>query len=114
MLSALTCRELGFGFSIPASVLAEVNKLQDGKRYSDEAAAEELYGSSFKRKLEKSPFLRELEYGKNKCGYWTYNHMVIQLEDCIDILQYMYPEFEFIFFWTIQMVMTECAPMVLT
>ena len=42
--------------------------------------------------------MRELEYGKNKNGYWTYDHMVIQLEDCVDVLTHLYPEFEIIFF----------------
>ena len=31
MLSALTCRELGFGFTVPNHVLKEVNKLRNGK-----------------------------------------------------------------------------------
>ena len=97
-ISAFTCRELGFGFTVPSNVLKEVNALRQGTKYSEESAAEEIHGSVFKKELTHTPFVRELEYGKNKNGYWTYDHMVVQLEDCVDILTYMYPDFEFIFF----------------
>jgi hypothetical protein len=39
-----------------------------------------------KKTLTKSPFVFEFEYGANGKGYWVYEHMVLQLEDCIDCL----------------------------
>ena len=41
--------------------------------------------------------MRYLEYGSGKDGYWTYHHMVIQIEDCIDCLSYLYPQFDYDF-----------------
>ena len=35
---------------------------------------------------------------KNSDGCWMYNHMVLQLKDYIDILNYVYPGFDFVFF----------------
>ena len=99
MLSAMTCRESGFAFTVPADVLEKVNKSRENKKYSDEDAAKEILGSPFKKKLETSPFIRELEYGKNKHGYWSYDHRVLQLEDCVDVLKFMYPDFDFVFFF---------------
>ena len=56
-----------------------------------------MFGNSFKKELTDSPFVRKLEYGANKEGYWCYEHMVVQLEDCIDVLRVLYPDFDFIF-----------------
>ena len=50
-----------------------------------------------KKKLTCSPFVRELEYGQNGDGYWTYESMVVQLEDCIDVLKMVHPEFDYVF-----------------
>ena len=43
-------------------------------------------------------FFCELEYGANLDGYWTYKHMMIQLEDCQDILMAIYGDkYEYVF-----------------
>ena len=98
MLSVFTSHGLGFEFSVLSDVLDAVNESRKGKDYSNEDAAVIVTGNAEKGKLTTSPFLRELEYGKNIDGYWTYNHMIIQLEDCIDILYYLYLNFDFVFF----------------
>ena len=98
MLSAFTSRELGFGFSVPPNILAEVNNKRRGTCYSDKEAATIVNGGPMKGDLTDTPFVRELEYGKNGDGYWSYNHMVTQLEDCIDILTFMFPDFDFVIF----------------
>ena len=36
-------------------------------------------------------------YGANKEGYWNFNHMALQLEDCVDCLNVLYPDFAFLF-----------------
>ena len=72
--------------------------------YSDEKAATTLYGKADKRILTTTPFVGELEYGQSRDGYWTYDLMVVQLEDCIDVLQHLYPNFDFYSYWTTAMV----------
>jgi len=47
--------------------------------------------------LTKSPFIRYLQHGAGNDGYWNYDHMVVQIEDCIDCLKYLYPQFDFVF-----------------
>ena len=39
------------------------------------------------KNLTESPFLIMLDYGSNKDGYWTGNHMIFQFEDCIYCLR---------------------------
>ena len=97
MLSAITSRELGFGFTVSESALEAVNEKRMNMKYSDEKAATVLFGKPEKQKLTTTPFVRELEYGQNKEGYWSYEHMVIQLEDCVDVLKHLYPDFDFLF-----------------
>ena len=60
-------------------------------------AAEAKLGVSQKRNLTCSPFTRELEYGKDLGGYWSYESMVIQLEDCVDCMKALYPDHDIIF-----------------
>ena len=31
--------------------------------------------------------IRKLEYGNSKDGYWSYEDIVLQLEDCVDVLK---------------------------
>jgi len=40
-----------------------------------------------------------LQYGTSSEGYWNYDHMVLQLEDCDDVIMYLYPEYDYIFFF---------------
>ncbi len=48
--------------------------------------------------LTASPFLREFESGQNADGCWTYQHMVLQLEDdCVNVLNVKYPQYDFLF-----------------
>ena len=58
-------------------------------------AATYLYGKFTKHPLKDGPFLRYLDYGSGKDGYWTYRHMVLQIEDCKDYLAVLYPQFEY-------------------
>ena len=48
MLSGFTSREIGFGCTIPPHILNEINKIRKNQKYSDEAAALEVYGTSLK------------------------------------------------------------------
>ncbi len=38
----------------------------------------------------------KFEYGAKAEGYWVYEHMVLQLEDCVDCIKVLYPEHNFI------------------
>ena len=51
----------------------------------------ELHGISLKKPLKSSPFSIMFKYRKEKAGYWGYNHMVVQLEDCADCLRILFP-----------------------
>ena len=65
--------------------------MREGKQYVDAEVGTYLYGYPQKSKLAKSPFVRYLNYGQGKYGYWTYRHMILQLEDYNDCTQYMFP-----------------------
>ena len=97
MVSAMVSRAFGFGMEISDKDLLTINELRVGKKYADEEAATYLYGSSSKKTLLESPFVRCLEYGQGKDGYWTYKHMVLQIEDCTDCLLHLYPQFKYRF-----------------
>ena len=74
--------------------LAEINRHHEGKEYIDKDAAKSNRGNTKKTALTSSPFVLEFEYGANAEGYWVYEHMVLQLEDCVDCLKVLYPEID--------------------
>ena len=99
MVSAFQSREFGFALDINEKQLSEINKKRKDKQYEDKDASTWLMGSPEKNKapLKESPFVRYLGYGAEKDGYWNYEHMVVQLEDCIDCVKHLYPQFDFVF-----------------
>ena len=99
MISGLTSREFGFGFPISPDDLTRINQNQANKNYIDENAAWEKRGQIMKQLLMNSPFVIEFEYGNagRAFGYWDYNHMVLQLEDCVDCVKTLYSQFDFLF-----------------
>jgi hypothetical protein len=97
MISAMQCREFGFGLEMSNEQLEKVNQFRQGKKYADEEAAKARRGSEYKTALTSSPFIIEFSYGVQEQGYWNYEHMVIQLEDCMDCLIALYPEFDYLF-----------------
>ena len=58
-------------FQVSQKVLDKVNCKHKNRKYSNEKAAQEIYGTPFKGNLTLSPFICELEHGKNSDGYWT-------------------------------------------
>jgi hypothetical protein len=54
-------------------------------------------GGSNKKDFVSLPFVCYLEYRKGKDGYWSYNLMVLQLEDCTDVFKILYPQFDIVF-----------------
>jgi hypothetical protein len=37
------------------------------------------------------------EYGADSDSYWNYSHMVLQLEDCTDVLIHLFPQYDYLF-----------------
>ena len=101
MISALQSCEFGFGLKISEEQLKEVNKYREGKKYMDEEAAKSKRGSANKGALTRSPFVVEFNYGAQEQGYRNYENMVLKLEDCVDCLKVLLPEFNFLFLFTL-------------
>jgi hypothetical protein len=82
-------RMFGFGFDLSSDELKQVNdkRRERGNTYSGYAAqaANFLYGDAKKEDLKESPFVRTISYGNHKDGYWTSNHMLVQVEDVLDV-----------------------------
>ena len=97
MISAFQSRETGFGVQISRVQLEEINEARRGKTYVDVDAAVAIHGQASKQDLKQSPFVVYFELGANNEGYWTYNHMAIQFEDCVDCLKIIFPQFDFAF-----------------
>ena len=89
MISAIVSRELGFGVEWTDDLQRKANAFRSGKSYSDKDAAERLNGNDKKQDLMSSPFVIEFEHGANNEGYWRYENMCMQLEDCTDVLKVM-------------------------
>ena len=95
MISALQSREFGFGFrTLTNEELKKVNDVRKGEVYEDVNAALKLFGTAKKSSLTESdnPFVREVSYGANKDGYWSYEHLIVQLEDCMDVVMALFSE----------------------
>ncbi len=95
MISALQCREFGFGLKMSAEEIASVNFYHEGKEYTNKEAAKAKQGNSKKAPLTLSPFVIKFEYCANGDGYWVYEHMVLQVEDCVDCLTVLYLSMSF-------------------
>ena len=100
MLSSFVSQDFGYGHDLSASQLAIINNFRRGKTYVDEEAAIFVHGSKEKKKLTESPFVRWLHYGQNNDGYWNYHHMIVQLEDIVDVPKALYGQsYDFFFFF---------------
>lgn len=57
----------------------------------------EILGTTRKPNLKESPFVKYLFIGINNEGYWNSYHMSLQLEDVIDCVRVLYPNFDLVF-----------------
>ena len=89
MVSAFTCREFGFALELTEEELKMVNRYRSGQHYDCKQAAREVdkNGRTEKQDLTSTPFIRFFESGFKYDGYWNNRHMVIQFEDCMDVLK---------------------------
>ena len=90
MCSFIVSREHRFEWELTKAQLKKVNKYRENKVYCDEKAAIDKLGKKKNDKLKISPFKRKIQYGAAKEGYWSYEDMFIQVEDCIDCLNALY------------------------
>mmetsp|Transcript_27620 Transcript_27620/g.59008 ORF Transcript_27620/g.59008 Transcript_27620/m.59008 type:complete len:743 (+) Transcript_27620:485-2713(+) len=99
MISAFQSREFGFGMELTADEMKNINeKRKNDVEYFDKVAAKDVLETTKKKDLTESPFVRKLWYGSNNEGYWTGNHMIVQLEDCMDCLTVLFGEtYDFVF-----------------
>ena len=95
------CDDLGYRQSwsriwsgVVAGVDGESESISPWQKYSNEEAAIKLHGTAKKKTLNSSSFVIEFEHGANNKGYWQYDHMVTQVEDCRDILKVMMQDWD--------------------
>jgi hypothetical protein len=94
MISAFQSHEFGFGMDITDEELPKINETRRGEKYADEVAVIAKRGTAEKKDLKHSPFVVEFKYGANN---WSYEHMVLHLEDCVDCVKVLAPQFEYLF-----------------
>jgi len=97
MLSGMQSRDFGFGLPMTTEQLVQVNIAWANQQYVNKAAAMEIYRVLNKPPLTAMPFLRTITIGVSNDGYWTSYHMAIQLEDCVDCLKILFPDYDFLF-----------------
>jgi hypothetical protein len=100
MVAAFQSCKFGFGMNLSKRELEIVNEHRRGKKYTDSTAALDILRCDDKKDLCDSPFVCYIEIGINNEGWWNYNQMVLQLEDCVDCvdcLKTLYPTINFIF-----------------
>ena len=77
--------------------MVKVNEARRGESYADKSAVMLIKGKAEKTSLTDSPLQVALEYGSNSEGYWNYDRMVLQMEDCTDCLRTLHPSFDIVF-----------------
>jgi len=97
MISAFHSHEFGFSLEMNESDLKKVNEWHHGEKQHDESAAKGKRGTSNKKDLPSGPFIIKFEYGAANKGYWSYDHMVSQLDNCVDCSKCLHPEFKYLF-----------------
>jgi hypothetical protein len=104
MISGFKSRVFGFGLEMSEDELEQVNsKRRRGQTYKSYAgeAHNFLTGSRDKKEFKESPFVRMITYGNAQDGYWGSNHMLVQVQDILDVwntlerTSYMQPICEF-------------------
>jgi hypothetical protein len=98
MVSAFVSRNFGFGLHLIIDELSVVNYKRRGECYIDKESAILKRGKAEKEPLTESPFVRYLLYGAAQLeGYWSCEDMILQLEDIVDCLKTIYPQFDYYF-----------------
>ncbi len=116
MISAFV--SLAFSFNVEEILtpdkLEVINTCQQNQNYISIKSANKVKNGPSKPEINNSssPFCRFFEYSANKEGYWNYNHAALQLEDLVDCLCVLYPNFDFVFCSTRALAMENSRRMV--
>ncbi len=97
MISAFVSQDSGFEMPISDEQLVEINSFRRGTEHIDKFAATQILSTAAKQPLTESPFVRSLLIGATKGGYWNSFHMAVQLEDVVDCLKILRPDYDFVF-----------------
>ena len=97
MCSGMQCREFGLGLRtlLSPDVLETINSNREGTRYTSELDAQIVYNNVYKRPLTDDPAMRFFDAGANRDGYWTCSHLKLQIEDLVDCLKVIFPNFDY-------------------
>jgi hypothetical protein len=85
--------------------MRRVNKARVGQHYKDVNVAKKYKGTTEKQKLPTDYFIVKFEYGTSNEGYWNYEIMVLQLEDCVNVLKVLWPQMIVYFYSVIPVAM---------
>ena len=101
MISGFQSRTFGLGLGdlLNAEMQNRINVSRRSKKYKSELDAEIVNSNSNKNDLTDDPLLRYFKVGVNNQGYWTSCHAKLQLEDVVDCLTHIYPDFDFLFLY---------------
>ena len=101
MISGIQSRETGLGLGIyfTEENLKKVNERRNGEKYTSKEDALLINRTELKQPLVDDPLLIFFSSGANKDGYWTSFHAKIQLEDAVDFLSIIFPEYDFTFMY---------------
>ncbi len=99
MTSGFTAREfgLGLGSRLTPAVRAKINESRrQNKAYLSTADAELVKGSSDKADFSETydPCLAFFRSGVQHEGYWNSSHAKLQLEDAVDAISTIFPQFD--------------------
>ena len=95
MMSALQCRDFGFGRPMTDDELVRVNDLRREETHAhcvDVDASKSINKTSKKPLLLESPFVKHIHVGINNDGHWNSMHVSLQLEDVADCLRVLCPQ----------------------
>jgi hypothetical protein len=106
MVSASILRELGLGPELTDDQLPEIiRRFRTGKEHVSKEDTIGLFGTAenqaiTRRKFAKDPvdstFLKMFRHSQAHNGCWTHRHVKIQIEDLVDCLKVIFPNFGFL------------------
>ena len=91
--------EFGLGLFLTDCQRQQINANQEKTNYISKWEAKVINGNSLKppTSQDENPTLKFFRLGVNHDGYWTGSHMKLLVEDVVDCLIVVYPQFDFLF-----------------
>ena len=101
MISGICSRDDGLGVKLTEQQLHEINERRTNGIWSEYVSTDsalEIYGTTKKKKLtSKHALIQYFDLGMHNEGYWTYDHIALQMEDAFDVLSIVFPHCDFVF-----------------